>query len=148
MEMVLGIFKQLGANDSLWYQLGIVVLMYFLTKVLFFDHLQKVLESREEKTVKLEGSADKQFEKVNKLASEYKDKINNANKDARTRLDQEKSEISKSLEVEYKKEEKTINDYIDSSRKDAEIKLKQQKDKILSDAEDLANSLVQKITRG
>jgi len=148
MDMVLGIFKQLGANVSLWYQFGIVVVMYFLTKILFFDHLQNVLDIREDKTVKLEGSADKQFEEVNRLASEYKENIGTATKAAREKLEKEKSDISKSYESQYKSEEKKINDYIDSSRKEAEAKLKEQKDKVLSEAENLANSLVEKITRG
>lgn len=148
MDMVLGIFAQLGADKTLWYQFAIVVVMYLLSKTLFFGHLQTVLESREEKTVKLEGNAEKQFEEVNKIASEYKEKIGAATKSAREKLESEKSEITKSLEANYKAEEKKINDYIDASRKESEAKLQEQKDKILSDAEGLANTLVQKITKG
>jgi F0F1-type ATP synthase membrane subunit b/b' len=148
MDMVLGIFAQLGADKTLWYQFAIVVVMYLLSKALFFSHLQNIIETREDKTVGLEGSAEKQFEEVNKLASEYKEKIGAANKSAKNKLDSDKSEISKSLESNYKSEEKKINDYIDQSRKESESNLKIQKDKILSDAEGLASSLVQKITRG
>ena len=148
MDMVLGIFAQLGADKTLWYQFAIIIVMYLLSKALFFGHLQNIIESREEKTVGLEGSAEKQFEEVNKLAANYKEKIGTATKSAKAKLDSDRSEISKSLEKNYKSEEKKINDYIDESRKESEANLKVQKDKILSDAEDLASSLVQKITRG
>ena len=148
MDMVLGIFAQLGADKTLWYQFAIITVMYLLSKALFFGHLQNIIESREEKTVGLEGSAEKQFEEVNKLAANYKEKIGTATKSAKAKLDSDRSEISKSLEKNYKSEEKKINDYIDESRKESEANLKVQKDKILSDAEDLASSLVQKITRG
>jgi len=146
--MVLGIFAQLGADKTLWYQFAIIIVMYLLSKALFFGHLQNIIESREEKTVGLEGSAEKQFEEVNKLAANYKEKVGTATKSAKAKLDSDRSEISKSLEKNYKSEEKKINDYIDESRKESEANLKVQKDKILSDAEDLASSLVQKITRG
>jgi F0F1-type ATP synthase membrane subunit b/b' len=148
MDMVLGIFAQLGADKTLWYQFAIIIVMYLLSKALFFGHLQNIIESREEKTVGLEGSAEKQFEEVNKLAANYKEKVGTATKSAKAKLDSDRSEISKSLEKNYKSEEKKINDYIDESRRDSEANLKVQKDKILSDADDLASSLVQKITRG
>ena len=62
MEMFVDIFKQLGANESLVHQFIIVVVMFFLTKFLFLNHLQRILETREDKTVNLEGDAEKQFE--------------------------------------------------------------------------------------
>lgn len=148
MDMVLGILKQLGANETIWQQFIIVTAMYFLAKFTFLDHLQKVIENREEKTVKLEGNAEKQFEEINKLSSEYKEKINSANKEAKAKLDSMKKEISKELEGKYREEEKTINDYIESTRKDVEADLAQKKDQVLSEAETLSISLVEKIAKG
>lgn len=148
MDLVIGILKQLGADSTLWQQFLIVTLMYFLSKYTFLDHLQKVIETREEKTVKLEGDAEKQFEEINKLSSEYKEKITSANKSARMKLDNFKKDVSKNLEGKYRSEEKNINDFIDNSRKEVEAELAQKKDQVLSDAESLANSLVEKIVKG
>jgi F0F1-type ATP synthase membrane subunit b/b' len=148
MDLVIGILKQLGADSTLWQQFLIVTLMYFLSKYTFLDHLQKVIETREEKTVKLEDDAEKQFEEINKLSSEYKEKITSANKSARTKLDNFKKDVSKNLEGKYRSEEKNINDFIDNSRKEVEAELAQKKDQVLSDAESLANSLVEKIVKG
>ena len=148
MEMVLGIFKQLGADETLWIQLGIVIVVLTLANFLFLGHLQDVIEKREEKTVGMEDSAQKQLEEVNKLSEEYKSKVSLTHKEVREKIESEKNSISKDLESKYRTEEKTVNDYIDESRKAAEVKVSEQKEKVLSQADELALSLVQRITKG
>lgn len=148
MDMVLNIFKQLGADETLWIQFGIVVVMLVLSKILFLTHLQNVIEQREQRTIGLEGDADKQLDAVKNLSEEYKAKINSANKDVRKKVDSEKNKITKELESNYKAEEKTVNDYVDEARKNAESKVLEQKEKVLSEADELSLSLVQRITKG
>lgn len=148
MDMFIGILNQLGANESIWYQLGLIVLMYVLAKFLFIDHLQKILETREEKTVKLVGNTEKQFAEITKIQNDYKEKIRAANKEVKENLDIKKQEIIKKEESEYKAQEKEINKYITDSRAEIEKDIKDKKDKILADAESLSSSLVQKITQG
>lgn len=148
MDMVIGILKQLGADETLLVQFGIVVAMFFLSKVLFLDHLQTVIETREDRTVKLEGNAEKQFDEITKMSNEYKEKITSANKAAKANLDNSKKEITKDLEAKYRTEEKTISDYIESSRKEVEKEIAIQREQVLGEADQLAASLVQKITKG
>lgn len=148
MDMVFDILKQLGADETLWIQLGIIVVMLVVSKFLFLTHLQTVIEKREEKTVGLEGTADKQFDEVNKLSDEYKNKIQSANKEVRSKVENEKANLAKELEAKYRTEEKSVNDYIDESRKLSQAKIAEQKDKVLSEADDLALNLIQKITKG
>ncbi len=148
MDVVLSIFQQLGANSSLLTQFLITAVIFVLAKVLFFDHLQNVLDSREDKTTKLEGNAEKQFEEVNKLSNAYKEKIQAANKEAKGKFDSAKGEISKTLEASYKAEESEIDTYVEASRKEVEKELHVKKEQIMNDAEQLATSLVQKITKG
>ena len=62
MEMFVDIFKQLGANQSLIHQFAIIVIVFYLSKSVFIKHLQQILENREDRTVNLEGNAEKQFE--------------------------------------------------------------------------------------
>ena len=64
METVQAIFTQLGINASLLPQFIVVVVMFILAEFIFLGRLQDVLETREEKTVKLENAADETFEKV------------------------------------------------------------------------------------
>jgi len=148
MDVVLTIFKQLGADFTLLIQFIITAVIFILAKVLFFDHLQNVLNTREDKTVKLEGNAEKQFDEVNKLSKSYKEKIHAANKDAKAKFDTAKAEISKSFEATYKSEETTIDSFVETSRKEVQKDLLVKKENVMKNAEQLATSLVQKITKG
>lgn len=148
MDAVVAIFRQLGADQSLLYQFIVFVIVFIIAKLGFFNHLQNILETREEKTVKLEGNADAKFEEVNKLASEYKERIHSANKEAREKFDQEKTEIEKLEESRYRKHEKEISEYIEKSRNEVVAELQSKKNEVMSEADQLASSLVQKITKG
>jgi F0F1-type ATP synthase membrane subunit b/b' len=148
MDMLIGIFEQLGADQSIVYQITIVIVMFIIAKFLFINHLQDVLETREDKTVKLEGNTEKQFEEINKIQAEYKEKIQTANKQVKAKLETAKAEIIKSEEGKYKQQESEINDYINKSKKEIETEIQGKKDEILADAESLSAGLVQKITQG
>ena len=148
MDVVLGIFDQLGADKSLVYQLVIFFIMFVLSKVLFFNHLQFVLENREEKTVKLEGNAEKQFQKITEMSADYKQKITAANKQAKDQINNEKSMITKEFEAKYREQEKEINSFVEKARLDANKEIEVKKDEVLAEAEQLADGLVQKLTRG
>ena len=148
MEIVVEIFKQLGADESLLHQFIIVVVMFFVTKMLFFNHLKNVILTREERTVKLAGNAEKQFEEINKIQNDYKEKIQKAHKEIKSQNDEKKSAVVKTEEAKYRAQEKEINDFIESSRKKAEAEINEKKDGIMKDAENLASELVNKIAKG
>jgi len=137
MDAVVAIFQQLGANESLVYQFAIFVIVFLVAKFGFFNHLQAILDTRVEKTVKLEGNAEAKFEEVNKLSAEYKEKIKTANKEAKSKVDAGKMEITKAEEARYRQQETEVNKYVESSRAE-----------VMNEADQLANSLVQKITKG
>ncbi|MBT4791866.1 MAG: hypothetical protein HON90_09870 [Halobacteriovoraceae bacterium] len=148
MEMFIDIFKQLGADESLVHQLVIIVVMFYLTKFLFLDHLQQVLENREEKTVSLEGTAEKQFEEINKIQSEYKKKMIKVTRELKQNSESAKTEIAKKEEAKYKSHEQEINAFVDKSRKEVAADLAVKNEKVMEEAQDLAGSLVQKIAKG
>ncbi len=148
MQMLLDIFGQLGADISLWHQLAVVVLMYFIAKFLFLDHLQRVLDVREEKTIALDSKADEQFAKIEKIQNDYKEKITSVNKRLKQKLEESRALVVKTEEAKYRSEEKTINDYIDKSRLELEKEIENKKEEVMKEAEQLSTDLVQKITKG
>jgi F0F1-type ATP synthase membrane subunit b/b' len=147
MDLVLNILVQLGADKSLVAQLVIIIVMFILAKVLFLDHLQNIIERREEKTVKLEGDAEKQLDEINKIQDEYKAKIQSASKEMRSKLEASKSEITKKEEARYRESEKEINAYIEKTRSEVTAEINEKKNEVLSEAEKLASSLVNKISK-
>lgn len=145
METFTAIFTQLGVDSSLVPQLVIIVVVFILVQFLFLGKLQDVLETREEKTVKLESNADETIEKVSKMQTEYKAKIEDANRSALKTSTEKKAKIVQKYTDQYKQSEKEVNAYVDQSRNEFSKEVAGNKDKYLAEADTLAQSLVQKI---
>lgn len=148
MDMVVDIFKQLGANESLLYQFVIVVVMFYLAKFLFLNHLQAILDHREDKTVNLEGSAEKQFSEIEKIQREYKEKLGLAKNEIKSTAELKKVEITKREEAIYRNHEKQAATFLDETRKQVEAEMAEKKKLLLNEAEELATSLVEKVVKG
>lgn len=145
METFTAIFTQLGVDSSLVPQFVIITLVFVLAQFLFLGKLQNVLETREEKTVKLESSADETIEKVQRMQTEYKAKIEDANRTALKNSTDKKQKITLKYTDQYKQTEKEVNTFVDNSRNEFTKEVAGNKDKYLAEAESLAQSLVQKI---
>ena len=145
METFTAIFTQLGVDSSLAPQFVIILVAFIIAQFLFLGKLQNVIETREEKTVKLENSADETIEKVQRMQAEYKAKIEEANRSALKTTTEKKQKISQQYTEQYKQTEREVNAYVDQSRNDFSKEVEGNKDKYLSEADTLAQSLVQKI---
>lgn len=145
METFVAIFTQLGVDSSLPYQFIILVVAFIAANFIFLGKLQNVLEVREEKTVKLEGSADETLEKVTSMQGEYKAKIEDANRTALKSSSDKKQAITQKYTEQYKKAEKEIGQQVDQSRSEFGKEIAANKEKLLSESETLAQSLVKKI---
>lgn len=139
------ILTQMGVDSSLAYQFVIIVLVFIISNFLFLGKLQQVLDVREEKTVKLESSADETLEKVTTMQNEYKTKIDDANRVALKSSTDKKSAITTKYTEQYKSQERDVNAMVDKSRNEFGKEIAGNKDKYLSESEALAQSLVQKI---
>jgi F0F1-type ATP synthase membrane subunit b/b' len=139
------ILTQMGVDGSLAYQFVIIVAVFIIANFLFLGKLQNVLEVREEKTVKLENSADETLEKVTSMQGEYKLKVDQANRDALKNATEKKQQITQKYTEQYKAVERDVNNMVDKSRNDFSNEVASNKDKYLAESEVLAQSLVQKI---
>jgi F0F1-type ATP synthase membrane subunit b/b' len=145
METFVAIFTQLGVDSSLPYQFIILVVVFIAANFIFLGKLQNVLEVREEKTIKLESSADETLEKVSSMQNEYKSKIDETNRSALKSSTEKKQKITQKYTDQYKQNEKEVNQFIDQSRNEFSKEIASNKDMYLSESEKLSQSLVQKI---
>ncbi len=145
METFTAIFTQLGVDSSLVPQFVIITLVFIIAQFLFLVKLQNVIETREEKTVQLESSADETIEKVQRMQTEYKAKIEDANRTALKNSTEKKQKITQKYSDQYKQTEKEVNAFVDNSRNEFTKEVAGNKDKYLAEADSLAQSLVQKI---
>jgi F0F1-type ATP synthase membrane subunit b/b' len=146
MDTIQAIFAQLGADGSIAIQFAIVIAMFILTKFVFFEKLQFVIENREEKTVKLESSADETFEKVNELSEQYRSKIEAAQISAQSKVNDKRNEIINENNSKFKTIENEIEQYVENSRNEFKKEVQEKETEIFSQSDELANSLIQKLT--
>jgi F0F1-type ATP synthase membrane subunit b/b' len=139
------ILTQMGVDGSLAYQFVIIVAVFVIANFSFLGKLQDVLEVREEKTVKLENSADETLEKVTALQGEYKVKVDEANRAALKNATDKKQQITAKYTEQYKSVEREVNSFVDKSRNEFSKEIAGNKDKYLAESESLAQTLVQKI---
>jgi F0F1-type ATP synthase membrane subunit b/b' len=72
-------------------------------------------------------------------------KIEGANKEALSTLNNGKIEVTKTQDKLYRSEEEKINSYIEEQIKEVEKDIDVQKNDILKQADDLSNLLIEKI---
>ena len=145
METFVAIFTQLGVDSSLTYQFVIIVFAFIAGNFLFMKKLQEVLDVREEKTVKLESSADETLEKVTSMQAQFKTKVDQAHTEALKILTENKQTISTKLNDQYKQAEKDLNNKVETARTEFSNQIAANKDKYMAESDSLSQSLVQKI---
>jgi len=145
METFTAIFTQLGVDSSLVPQFVIILVAFIIAQFLFLGKLQSVIETREEKTVKLESNADETIEKVQKMQAEYKSKVENANREALKITTEKKQKLVQKYTDQYKQTEKEVNAFVDQSRNDFKKEVEGNKGAYLAEADSLSQTLVQKI---
>src|SRR5688572_920983 len=137
METVQAIFTQLGVNSSLLPQFIIIFVVFILAQFLFLGKLQEVLETREEKTVKLENAADETIENVTRMQGEYRGKIDEANREALKVSTDKKQKITHKYTDQYKQTEREVNQFVDQSRNEFHKDVEGSKEKYLAEANSL-----------
>jgi F0F1-type ATP synthase membrane subunit b/b' len=145
METFVAVFSQLGVDSSLKYQFIILVVVFIASQFLFLEKLQNVLEIREEKTIKLENSADDVLEKATSMQNEYKTKIDEAHRTTLKTSSEKKQKITQKYTEQYKQSEKELGQQVDQSRLEFGKDVEANKEKYLAESESLSASLVQKI---
>ncbi len=145
METFTAIFTQLGVDSSLVPQFVIILVAFIIAQFLFLGKLQSVIETREEKTVKLESNADETIEKVQKMQAEYKSKVENANREALKITTEKKQKLVQKYTDQYKQTEKEVNAFVDQSRNDFKKEMEANKGAYFAEADSLSQTLVQKI---
>ncbi len=145
METFTAIFTQLGVDSSLVPQFVIILIAFIIAQFLFLGKLQSVIETREEKTVKLESNADETIEKVQKMQADYKSKVENANREALKITTEKKQKLVQKYTDQYKQTEKEVNAFVDQSRNDFKKEVEGNKSAYLAEADSLSQTLVQKI---
>lgn len=146
MDTILNIFKSLGADETFFYQLALVIIFYFALKMSLFSKLQEVLDLRENKTTKLDGNANKKFAEAEQLSLKYKSELEKANQEAYSIVSQKRNEALNQQKKKVKEVEARLNSEVEEKRKEFMAELEVHKTNILKEADSLSSELVNKLT--
>jgi F-type H+-transporting ATPase subunit b len=144
MDLVLSVFKKLNVDQTVFIQFAILVVLFFLLKVIFFNKLQFVLELRESKTTKLEDNANKTFSEAESLSQKYKEEIDKTYVEAQEKYNKRKTEILDREKQNIKIAENQINQEVEQDRAQFVAELDSKKKEVLNNADSLAKNLVDK----
>jgi F0F1-type ATP synthase membrane subunit b/b' len=142
-----GLLKQLGIDITVLYQFLVFSVGYLVLANVLFKKVLFVLKTRDDKTTKLEANANEDFEKAEKLATEYKEKIDQAYTEAQAEFNSVKNDALNKQKDKITAEEKKLAEMIESETKVFVEETNKSKDKVLSQADDLTKNLVEKLVR-
>ena len=145
MEQFLQIFAQLGGDETIVYQFGLFFLIFILFKWIFLGKLQFVIEMRENKTTKLEESADGKFQKSEILFNKYRNDIQTERAINLEKQEAAKAESLAKQKATLKKVEEKIDQRVQEEREAFRAGVDLKKQAILSNASKLSKELVAKV---
>lgn len=126
-------------------QIVITLIVFILAKLLLFKKLQAVLERREDQTTNLESKANENFEKFQEMSDTYRQKIDNAYREAKNKLKSSKSAVMEREDALTRKAESEATSFVESASKEGRDEFEKQTQKLSAEADTLAGTLVRKL---
>jgi F0F1-type ATP synthase membrane subunit b/b' len=144
MEKIIQIFVKLGVDQSIFYQFAVFVVVFFLLKIVFFNKLLFVLQTRESKTTKLEEEALGKFKLAQKLSDDFDKEIQKTSEETHKKMSDLKATSLKEIHGAQKLEEERILKEFETEKKVALDEVENKRQEILKTSDALANGLVDK----
>lgn len=142
-----GLLSQLGIDITVLYQFLVFFFGYLLLSNVLFKKVLFVLKTRDDKTTKLEANANEAFDKAEKLAVEYKEKIDQAYTEAQAEFLSVKTSALEQQKEAITAEEKKLAQMVESETKVFVEETNKSKEKVLAQSDDLTKNLIEKLVR-
>ena len=139
------IFNQLGVDITIAHQFVLFVVLFVLLKLVLFDKLQFVISLREDKTVNLDGLADKKLGQAERLATQYEEKLEATNAQAMKHISEVKAREIKTQARTLAKHEEELEKSSGAEREKLMQGINEKHKEVLKSVDRLSNDLVKKI---
>jgi F-type H+-transporting ATPase subunit b len=147
MEMIVTIFKSLGVDQTVFIQLVSLIIIFVILKTLLFGKLKEVLDLRDKKTIKLEGSAHAVYKKAEELQEQYKAHIEKTHQDSHLKTQKVKNDLREKESKKLKETEELLAREYETKRSAMVSEINAQRSKSLAEVETLSKNLVEKLTK-
>ncbi len=146
MDMIVAIFKQLGADVTVFTQFAIFAVSFFIIKSLLFDRLQLVIELRESKTTGLDTEANNKLQEADNLAKKLKESLAEVYSVVALSSSEKKSEISKQEADKVRSYTAECEKETQGRRESFVKELDESKTTVMAASESLATDLLKKLS--
>lgn len=147
MDKLIQIFVKIGVDQSIFYQFAIFIVVFFVLKIVFFNQLLFVIQTRESKTVKLEEGAGDKIKEAQKLAKELEQAMISANEEVQEKMMAKKATAVKTIEEAQKGSEDQIITSFEKRKAEVVASIEAGKAEVLASADELSENLINKITK-
>jgi F-type H+-transporting ATPase subunit b len=145
--MIGQILNSLELNVTFIVQFILIVCTYLIVKIVFLSKLQEVVETRENKTTKLEAEVHKRFAQIDSMANQYKEKIEIAHEEAQKVYQAKRALIIEDQNKKIKEAEVKISAIIDAKRKVLESEVETARVTAVSKVSELAQDLLGRLVK-
>jgi len=145
--MISQILNSLELNQTFIVQFVLIVFSYLIIKTVLLSKLQEVVETRENKTTKLEAEVHKKFAQIDSMANQYKEKLEVAHEEAQKVYQTKRAVIIDEQNKKIKEAEAKIAVVIDAKRKELESEVKSAKEVALSKVSELSQDLLGRLVK-
>ena len=145
MDTIYTVFESLEIDKRFFIQFALVTILYFILRNLFLEKLQEVLDLREDNTTKMESGADDKLSEADKIAKQYKDKIEDARQEAFKIISKRKDEVVSREMKNLKEHEASLDNDLNSKLDTFKDELNVKKQDVMKQAQNLSEELVTKI---
>ena len=147
MEMIVAIFRSLGVDESVKFQFVILMITFIGLSTILFSRVRAVLDLRESKTTKLEGTAHAVYKKAEELSEQYSAKIEKSHQESHINSQKKKQELLKTRNDFVKDAEAKLAAEYESKKTNMLSDYKNKREKSLAEVDGLSNSLIEKLTK-
>ena len=147
MEVILGIFGQLGVDQTVFIQFIIAVIVFIGCKFFFLSKMRLILQTREELTTGLEEEAEKLAHKTQEASEKFKAQVESTYQKNQEKFNSKKAELVNLETSELEKTDKQIQEMTESARAENEGFLNAKKQELMAQVKELSDELTTKFVK-
>ena len=147
MDKIIQIFTQLGADQSIFYQFAIFIVLFILLKTVLFNKLLFVLQTRENKTTKMEERANSKLGEAEKLARKFEEEVSTKRLEEIEKAQDLKATALKEISARKSEKEKVVQGIFEEGKQKIESEFEVTRKNTMANVSGLSNDLIEKLVK-
>jgi len=147
MDVILGIFGQLGVDQTVFAQFIIAIIVFFGCKFFFLSKMRLILQTREDLTTGLEEEAEKLVHKAQEASDKFRNQVESVYQDNQEKFNNKKTELAGVESSELAKADKEIEAMSQTVRAETQGFLDTKKEELMAQVKELSDELTTKFVK-